>query len=384
MTLVWWTPEFLSPEAPQPAGPILAGQMEAFSAAQGGQVRVDAVRKARYGKGGLLDALRSSQPVAPDMLPDIIALDVAEVEKAVEAGLLQPLDGLLDSRVTESLYPFASEAGLFHGKLYAVQYLADVDHATYLPAQIAEPPANWIDLLARRTAYLFPIGRAQTGSAQGSAGQPSAALSHAVLGQYLSAGATLAADRRLLLEPQPLLKLLAFYADAAQAGVLTPSGEGLADEEETWNAFSQGQGPLAYVSARQFLGRGNAPGEYAPTPGADGPAPSLASGWALAIVTRDPARQQAAAEFLAWLLEPENAGAWTARAGWLPTSSDALELVGDGPYMSFLDSLLAQARSLPAGTDYAGTAERIRAAIEAVLAGKSDPASAVDAAINGQ
>ena len=308
LTLTWWTPEFLSPQAPQPTGQILAGQLATYAKAQDDMVRVEAVRKARYGKGGLLDALRTAQPVARDTLPDLVALDVAEVEKAIDAGLLQPLNPVLDAAVIENLYPFASEAGLFGGKLYAVQYLADIDHVAYLPAQVAEPPATWDELITRRTAYLFPLGGPQTGSTDAVAARPAENLSHAVLGQYLSAGGVLAADRSLVLEAQPLLRLLTFYADASKAGVLPPAAQDLADGESVWSVFSQGQAPLASVSARRYIGRGDLQAGYAPSLGDTGAAVSVASGWVLAIVTTDPERQVAAASLIAWLLRPDNAG----------------------------------------------------------------------------
>ena len=383
ITLTWWTPEFLSPEAPGDTGKVLTDQLTEFEEAQGGKVRVEAVRKARYGKGGLLDALRTAQPIAANTLPDIVALDAVEVEKAVEAGLLQPLDTLLDTKVIESLYPFASEAGLFSERLYAVQYLADIDHAAYLPSQITEPPSRWEELLVRRTSYLFPLAAPQPVS-QGSSARPAEGLSTAVLSQYLSAGATLDPDRRLVLEPQPLLRLLTFYADASQEAVLPPAAQELSDGEAVWGVFSQGQAPLAYVSARRFLAGGDVQRGYAAAPGQTESALSLAGGWTLAIVTPDPERQQAAAELIAWLLEPENAGGWARSANWLPTSSNALRVLGSGPYWDFLDAQLAQARSLPAGADYAATARRMQAAIQTVVQGQSDAASATEAAINGQ
>ena len=162
------------------------------------------------------------------------------------------------------------------------------------------------------------------------------------------------------------------------------SREELADGETVWSVFSQGQAPLAYVSARRYVGRGDLQAGYAPLPGQQGPATSLASGWTLAIVTQDPERQRAAAELIAWLLKPENAGAWAASAGWLPTSADALKALGTGPYWSFLDTQLTQARGLPTGPDYIVSAGRIQNAIQAVVRGQSDPAFAAETAINGQ
>ncbi len=384
LTLIWWAPEFLSPQAPQPVGPLLAKQISEFTEASAGKVRVEVVRKARYGKGGLLDSLRTAQPVARDTLPDIIALDVAEVGKAVDVGLLQPLNALLDTSVTEKLYPFASEAGQFNQRLYAVQYLADVDHASYLPAQVAEPPGTWADLVARRSAYLFPLAPPQLISSQGAGARPAEGLSHAVLGQYLSTGATLGPDRRLIIEQGPLLRLLTFYADASKTGVLPPAAQDLPDGDAVWAIFAQGQAPLAYVSARRYIGRGDLPAEYAAPLGYQGPAPSLASGWVLAIVTPDAQKQRAAADLITWLLKAENAGPWAARAGWLPTSSEALRALGTGRYWSFLDAQLAQARALPAGADYGTIASRIQAAIVAVVRDQSDPAAATEAAISSQ
>lgn len=384
MTLRWWTPEFLSPQAPQPVGPILASQLAAFSAAAENQIQVETVRKARYGKGGLLDMLRTAQPVARSILPDLIALDAAELGKAVDAGLVQPLDELVDPAVTEKLYPFASEAGLFNEHLYGVQYLADIDHAAYRPAQVVEAPNSWAGLVSQRITYLFPLAPPQTASSQGATARPAEALSHAVLGQYLSAGATLGPDRRLLLELQPLVRLLTFYSDASGTGVLPPVALDLPDGDAVWNVFSQGQAPLAYISARRYMGRGDLPAQYAPAVGYEGGAVSIASGWMLAIVTTDPERQRAAADLIAWLLQPENAGAWAARAGWLPTSSEALKALGTGPYWTFLDAQMAQARALPVGSDYAATANRIQTAIQNVVSAQGDPEAAAEGAVSGQ
>jgi ABC-type glycerol-3-phosphate transport system substrate-binding protein len=381
LTLTWWTPEFLSPAATQPAGPEIARQLEAFAEQRGGQVRVETVRKARYGKGGLLDALRTTAPVAPRSLPDVIALDVVELEKAVGAGLLQPLSALIDPGVSENLYAFASEAGQFDGNVYALQYLADIDHAVFLPQQVVEAPPTWSDVVERRVAYLFALA-----SPPGASGaRPAEGLSHAVIGQYLSAGATLGGDRSLLVEAQPLLRLLTFYKNATATGVLPPAALDLADGEAVWSIFSQGQAPFAGASARKYASENAAlDAGYAVAPGLAGPATPVAGGWALAITTRDPGRQAAAAELIGWLLRPENAGAWATAGGWLPTSSGAVNAIGTGEYAAFLDAQLAAARSIPVGSDYALTADRINTAIVSVVTGQSDAATAAEAAINGQ
>ena len=381
MTLTLWAPEFLSPKAPQPAGPLLAEQMAGFEASQDGKVRVAVVPKARYGKGGLLDFLRTAQPVAPSVLPDLVALDVSELEAAVAAGLLQPLDGLLDKSLTDNLYPFAASAGKFGDRLLAVQYAADLDHLAYRKDVVNKPPPTWAALLEARDPYLLPGGSPQPGAS----GESFGGLQYNFISQYLSAGASYDPAARILsVEGEPLRRMLDFYDAAQKAGVLPPATLELADAGAVWNAFAQGAAPLADVSARRYLSEGTnlKDTSYAETAGWAGPVTPIAGGWALAITATDPVRQRVAADLIARLLQPENSGKLAAAGGWLPTSSAALQTWGTNPYYKFLDARLASAISLPAGPDSIQAAARIRKALDSVIKGESDPATAVEAAIN--
>ena len=379
MTLTWWTPEFLSPTAPQPAGPLLAEQLKIFSRANADKIQVNVVRKARYGKGGLLDFLRAAGPVAPGVLPDLIALDAAELEAAAATGLLRPLDGLLDEQVTGDLYPFARSAGQFGGQLLAVQYAADFDHLIYRRDLLPTPPATWDELLAAPVAYALPLNN------QASGGSQPGGLSEALLSQYLSAGAAYDLKaRQLELEAEPLLRLFTFYQAAFNGGFLPDSPLQTLDAASVWNRYNQGQAALAHVSARRYLAEGSQLKEtmYAAAPGQAGPLKPIASGWALAIVTPDPARQRAAATLITWLLEPARQGAWSAAAGWLPTSPTALEGWGDAAYLKFLDEQLAGSVSFPAGPDSARSAAAIKQGLEAVIKGESSPQAAAETSMN--
>lgn len=380
LPLTWWAPEFLSPQAAQPAGGIMAQQLAAFQAAQEEETTVNVVLKARYGKGGLLDFLRTAQPVAPSVLPDLVALDVIELEQAAAAGLLQPLDGLLDPELVAGLYPFAGANGRFNGRLLAVQLTADIEHVVYLKEQIETPPLTWPALTAVRLPYLFPVA----GPVAGSVARPQEALTHAVLSQYLSAGAAQDfATRAVGVEAGPLARLLSFYAETARSGLLPPAALEVGDAETVWSVYKQNAVPMAYVSARHYLAEreGLKQVGYIAAPGYAAPARSLADGWALAIVTRDPARQQLAAELIAWLLQPQNAAAWSRAAGWLPTSPEALAAWGTDPYFTFLDEQLATAIVHPAGADYAQAAARIQKAVVGVIKGEVTPEQAAEAAL---
>jgi ABC-type glycerol-3-phosphate transport system substrate-binding protein len=380
LTLTWWTPEFISPKASPPAGPLLAKYLAEFEAAQEGKVRVNAVLKARYGKGGLLDYLRTAQPVAPGLLPDLIALDVSELEQAVGLGLLRPLDGLLDPALLADLYPFAHQSGQFGDQLLAVVYLADIEHVIYNRGRVPDPPGNWTGLLTGKIPYLFPAGSPQP--------LPSATtaedIQHSFISQYLSAGASFDPKaRHLTIQEQPLLRVLSFYVDARQAGLLPADIAEVTSLNDTWTAYVQGQVPVANVSARSYLaGRaGLKDTGFAPSPGWSSPVRPVGTGWVLAITAADPARQQIATALIAWLLTPERAGPFAQAAGWLPPSSKALNTWGSDPYFDFLDDQLAAAVSHPIGTDYGITAARLQRAVMAVLKGTAKPTEAVQAAL---
>ncbi|MCX7706897.1 MAG: extracellular solute-binding protein [Anaerolineae bacterium] len=359
----------------------MEAQLRDFERTYAGQVQVNVVPKARYGRGGLLDLLRAAQPVAPAVLPDLVLLDIFELEQAVSTGLLQPLDQLLTEEVLQGLYPFARTAGRFQGRLLAVQYVADLEHIIFLSNVVPNPPQTWDDLLrSSATSYLFPLGVPQPGANTSRFRN----LQCVQLSHYLSAGAGLnPSTRQLTLEETPLLRLLTFYETAADAGLLPPNALEINSTEMVWNIFAQGRIPLAQVTARQYLAGGSAAGTvgYAATPGWAGPAVPVASGWALAIVTTNPRRQQLATDLIAWLLEPERAGAMARATGWLPTSPTALDTWGEQPYYAFLDQQLARAVNPPVGPEYAQTSSQLQKAVIAVLAEGVSPRDATAAAL---
>lgn len=381
LTLTWWTPEFLSPKASGAVGPLLAGQIAGFEAMHGGRIRVNTVIKARYGKGGLLDFLRTAQPVAPSLLPDVIALDVVEVEQAATLGLIQPLDSLLPREITPTLYAFARQSGQLDGRTLAIQWVADAEHVIYDRHRVSAAPSTWTGVLTEKIPYLFPAGLPQSLSVTGLTED----VQPTFLAQYLSAGGALdARTRRLTVQEQPLVRVLSFYRDATEAGLLPKNAANMVGLDEAWSVYAQGNVALANVSARRYLANRDALPDtgFAAMPGWANPAPSIAGGWALLITATDPQQQKAAADFIAWLMAAERAGALAQAAGWLPTSPQALATWGANPYFEFLDRLLAAAVARPVGSDYAAAASRMQKAVAAVLKGISSPAEAAQAAVS--
>jgi maltose-binding protein MalE len=100
LTLKLWVPEFLDPYNASVGGTALTSQLNDFSA-NNDRVQVEVVAKLDTGPGGLLNLLSTAVDVAPSILPDVIVLNKADLQSAVNAGLVQPLQGVT---VTWSLY----------------------------------------------------------------------------------------------------------------------------------------------------------------------------------------------------------------------------------------------------------------------------------------
>ncbi len=94
----------------------------------------------------------------PELLPDLVLIDVDELGVAVQAELVRPLDDLLPADLVADLYPFARKAGTVDGRLYALQFQADLDHLVYNTGRMTVPPSSWPGVLSNPGPYIFPAG----------------------------------------------------------------------------------------------------------------------------------------------------------------------------------------------------------------------------------
>lgn len=374
LVLSMWVPDFMGTVSTQPGGAILDGLLTEFAEAQEEPLRVQTQVKTRYGKGGLLDYLRSAYPIAPGILPDIVALDAAELEQAVAAGAVQPLDGVIGEDVLAGLYPAARQMGQIEGRQYAVPYALDIEQVVYDPGVTESAPETWTGLLTGDTRYLIPLSIPAVRSGP-AAGVPPALLSH-----YLGGGHTLDPQtRQLSLESEPLLRMLNFYDQAEEQGQLDERPEELSGLHEARQFYEADTDALIQSSARQLASERelNQDLAFAAAPGWSSPSPAVATGWVLAVVTPDPERQKRAVELLTWLLAAEHNGRWTEAAGWLPVSPAGWDAWEAGPYREFLEEQLALAAPLPTGSDSAAAALALQ---EAAIAVVRDGVSPLDAA----
>lgn len=370
VTLTLWLPEDLNPYGEGAGADLLAARLAEFGAAHP-DLQVQAIVKKSHGRGGVLDFLRTASVAAPSVLPDMVVLDDADLRVAAQAGLLQPLDGLIPPHLEADRFPFAIGLGEVDGAAFGLPLAAELQHLAYSPASLAAPPVSWSEVLSSGLPLFFPA-----------AGRNGTADDFTFI-QYLGAGGRLVDEEgNPVLEEGPLTAVLDFYAQATAAGVISPPlvlSAGSA--EECWAHFREAGG-MTVVDSRAFWTAGREVAEPGPIPTRDGRPVALARGWVLALVTAHPEQQQRAMALAAWLLEPGWYGAWTQSTGYLPVTRSGLEgWTVSVERRETLRAILTGAREpLPAPLrDRLGPP--LQTALEAVLRGRQSPPEAAARAV---
>lgn len=370
MALTLWTTEDFFPTEADDSGQILAQQWRAFEAAHP-NVTIEYVLKKPYGKGGILDFLSTAHAAAPTVLPDLVILDTLELDEAAEAGLIRPLDNLVSSEVQQDLFPLARRS--FNGQLMGIQFEADVEHLIYNTNKIDSPPMTWREAISDSVAYIFPAG--------GEGGL----VNDAFLIQYLAVGGRLDdGNGKPALDKDALAQVLQFYKDGLEAGVIPLSVLEFEDLDDCWPVYVSAQAAMSNVSSAKYLAdRGLLKNtSFAAIPTCDGNVGTLGKGWALAIVTEDSGRQAVAAQFIEWLLEPENNADWNQAAGHLPTRQAAFDYLGTADdYFPFVRQQLDNVYPRPMASAYDRMGRALQRAVQDVLQGETSPQEAAAAVI---
>ena len=373
ITLTVWTTEAFSPTQVITSGQILAQQVVAFEESHS-DVRIRFQLKKPYGKGGILDSLMTTGAVVPDLLPDLVGIDVDELGVAVQAGLVQPLDDLIPPDLVSDLYPFARAAGTYDGRLYGLQFQTDLDHLVYNTGQVSIPPRSWPGVLSNPGPYVFPAG--------GRAGL----VNDAFLIQYLAVRAQPAAgsSEDPFLEADSLAAVFQFYRDGVSRGIFPANIVDYNTTDDCWRDYLAGQAILTQVSTHRYLAdRGRLPSAaVAPIPAINGPGAAIGRGWVLALAATDTTRQSAAVAFMVQLMSAEVNSAWNQAAGYLPTRQAALaEWDEADSYTRFVEQQLQEAQPRPRLSNYTQVAAALQQAVEGVLSGALTPEEAAAQAI---
>lgn len=363
MTLTLWLPPEMLPEAGY-AGQLVGELNQAFVAANP-QARIEIVPKAPYGPGGIANMLLTTHAVVPARLPDIVAIDTAELHKVTGADILAPLDGLFAESKWDDLFPWALEMVTVNGKRLAMPFQTDIVFLVYDASVVQAPPRAWYDLASTKGKYVFPAGRGDGSAAD------------TFLLHYFALGGTLGdSDARPALDTTLVARVLRDYRSAMELGIVPDSVRTLRTLADCWASYVAGEASLIHASSQQFARDRDTVqnAHYAPIPTINGKVLTLARSWAWAIVASDPLRQEMAARYIALALQPERLSSWSQASFHLPVHRSILELaIGDQDYRAFLIQQLQHARPYPNGRYFAEIQDIISIAIEDVLDGATTP-----------
>jgi ABC-type glycerol-3-phosphate transport system substrate-binding protein len=373
VTLVFWTNEDYAPTSETEGGMQLLEHIQAFQQDQG--VRVEVILKKRSGTGGLLNFLTTASVAAPSILPDLITLSHTDLYRAAQAGLLQPLDGLVSRELLGGQFDFATELTRLDGAAMGLIYQADLQHLVYDTTSVEKPPLTWSDIYSSSVPFVF----APTA--------PSDGVNDVILIQYVALGGEIAGENgQPALDVERLTQALEFFQKARQAKVIPMSVLGLTDATTAWATYRIGEAGIVQVPASIFLAErvGLSNADFSPVPLRGPGITTIGHGWALAIVahvTPDPERQQAAAALIEHLLSPEHNGAWTRASGRLPAQKTTFDFWDqDDPYLPFIRSLLTEAKGAPNPDLAAAVGGPLAEALADVLSERATPAEAAQVA----
>ena len=371
VTVELWLPEELDPYGGGPGAGILAQQLNEFSRAYP-DVQVEVIVKKARGRGGLFDFLRTARDAAPEVLPDLVVLDTADLGTAAAADLIQPLDNLLSPAEMADRFPFAAELGTVDGQTFGFVIGGHMEHLAYRSALFESPPVSWSQVISPPVPFVFPAG--------GSAKQ----VNDATLIQYLAAGGRLTDEEgRAWLDEGVMVSVLGFYSDCISTGTISPTVVlRTADAGQAWEQFQAGVGQIAVVPADRFWLEADETIAAGPIPTESGQPLSIARGRVIAMVTDDPARQSLAMLLLDWLIAPDHNGLWTQASGYLPGTNAALRIWDvSNEDRAVLRGVLEAAVPVPRPEVMAVVGPALQEAVEAVLRGRVTPAEAAAAAI---
>lgn len=337
-SLVLWTVDDLAAASDDGETLPLGETIAAFTGSDPAR-RVTVAVKPAYGPTGIVAFLTSTADVVPSALPDAAIVPLESVTELLAAGLIEPLPEDFPAERVTGTFPFAAARALdAGGQAVAVPIAVDVLHAI---ARGGPPPATWTDVGAAGV-LLVPAGVSTL---------PALADD---LAFYAAAGGSL--ERLPVVTAGEVQRVLTFLGDRLADGGLNGVDVALSPRA-VWNAFLEDRAAAAIVRGSEFVAHqaGFPAITWGPLPGPDGPAPPVAWGRAMIVLTADPERRARALDLARWLTDPERRG-WVLAAGYLPptaedwdaTLAQTLAPPPSSAYAQFLADTLSGARSVGA------------------------------------
>jgi ABC-type glycerol-3-phosphate transport system substrate-binding protein len=336
-TLRIWLPPSIA-ERTEAGASVLTDQISLYEQ-ENPQVTLVLERKRARGSGSILDYLRTGHLIAPGIMPDLVAVPTDLLPTMASENLIQPLDGRLDDKAVENLFPPALSLAQPESNLLGYPFaLGSLPHLAYNNNVLTGTlPLTWERLIENdEHNYVFAAD-----------GMDGALLA---LQFYLDVGGNLVDETgQSTLELDPLVGALSYIENGQEQGLFAPQSSTISTTDQAWQIFLSGGGNISQTTADYFLGQSveSLPIAYTIIPGIDSPLTPLVDGYAWAVTATDPVKQEQSISLIETLTTPENLASWSQASNILPSRRDALDAWPEQDlYVGFVRQELERAEPL--------------------------------------
>jgi multiple sugar transport system substrate-binding protein len=347
------------------------------------------VQNVFIGFGDLLPKLQAA--AAGGEAPDVAAGDLTWMPKLAKSGAVAPLNDLATGAGIDlsSFYPALIAASTFDGKTYGLpvstnnlELFYNKDLFTKAGLDPNKPPTTWDELRAD--------AKQCTNAKDGISGmelftEPGEGLTWQFQVYLWQAGGQFLTDdlSKAAFNSPAGRQALQFWVDLLQTDKSAPLAP--------WGQFGQGTACMAMDGSWVVGGMASDP-PFAfgtapmPTP-AGGQAATNMGGEQLVIFAKDPAKQAAAAQFLAYLTSADTQRTWDQQTGFMPITAAGAT---DPAYLDWVNANLPQllpfvqhqqdARNRPPVTNYPEISDAFSRELEKALLGTESVSDALAAA----
>ncbi|MGB4135158.1 MAG: ABC transporter substrate-binding protein, partial [Microbacterium sp.] len=314
-------------------------------------------------------------------LPDIAIGDLVWVPQIEQIGTLADLSTLIPKTTLDDINPALTSFGTIGGKQVSVPVSANNLAYMYNKTLFAEagldpeqPPKTWEELMSAGKAVLAKTGKPGYDLFTQAGDNGEGLTWNFQVNLWQAGGEFLTADNSAAAFNTPEgAKALQFWVDLIASGV-SPYAK--------WGEFEKGQGGSAQEGSWMVgIWAADPPFDFgvakAPYPGDGVPATNLGGEQAMVFDHSDK-KAKAAADFLAWFLEPAQVTSWSEKTGMIPvtgsvaTSSDYLDWVNttEPRLLPFVEQM-ADAHARPNTPLYPKISLAFAQKIEAALSGQA-------------
>ena len=333
-TLTVWIPPGIY-NATEAGTAVLESQLQTFQNTHP-DITLVYEAKAVSGQGSILNYLRTGKNVAPNILPDLVAIPADQLNAGFNEDLFYSLNGLISSEELQDLYPAGLDIAVQEEQTRGYPFImTDLPLLAFNNEVYTDTATtNWNNFITLpEQHFAFP--------ANGTSGATLA------LQFYFAAGGSLtneAGQQELQLEP--LVTALQQFENGRQNEFIVSQSSNIVTLQDSWQLLENGTVTFVQTSGNQYLAKRNEEFPISPQaiPGIGEPLTPLVRGWVWAISTADPAKQELAAELIKLLTQSENLGEWSLASNHLPSRRSALNSwPAEDDYVPFVQEQLLQA-----------------------------------------